>query len=418
MNPQTFALQENIRLYPYYQLAANFLAWLPLFFLYFSQYVTLSDALLISSAYYFCVFILEIPSGYLSDRLGRKPILITASFCAAVSYAVFLFASSMQALIIAQCLLAGFFALKSGSDTSLLYDSLVQLDRKDDYADQEAKATKFSMIALAVSSLVGGLTGYFNLHIAYVLSLIAALIALLICTRFSEPSRTGEAHAFLKQMRVCFAHLKKPVLLWLFAYFIIAYSLEHIPAEFNQPYVKLLQSDWFTSRDISSVVTGIVGALSLSLGAIAAAISIGLLKVLGLRRLLIASLGLQTLIIAAMAFVLHPFVLGLIMFRNFSPALINAPILSAIAPHVASAQRATYLSIQSLAGRLGFAITLFSLSKLALSQSTVASNMTNDLDWNQLALVLRVGLFLAVIAAIAMIWSAKKVPAETPENSV
>lgn len=417
MNPQTFRLEENLRLYPFYQLAANFLAWLPLFFLYFSQYVSLSDALLISSAYYFCVFILEIPSGYLSDRFGRKPILIAASFCAALSYAVFLYASSMHALIVAQCLLAGFFALKSGSDTSLLYDSLVQLNRKDDYAQSEAQATKFSMLALAVSSLVGGLSGYFNLHIAYALSCMAALVSLLICTRFTEPERTGETHAFAKQMRVCFSYLKKPVLLWLFAYFIIAYSLEHIPAEFNQPYVKLLQSHWFSSGDLSSVVTGIVGTLSLSLGAIAAAISIKLLKALGLRQLLIASLGLQTIIIAAMAVVLHPAVLILIMFRNFTPALINAPILSAIAPHVESAQRATYLSIQSLAGRLGFAITLFSLSKLALSQSGINQGLSTSLEWSQLSLVLRVGLLLAIVAALAMLWSAKKIPAESLENS-
>jgi len=241
MNQQTELLEQNIRLYPMYQIASSFLPWLPLFFLFFNQYVSLGDALIISSAYYFGVFVLEIPSGYLSDRFGRKPILVIASICAVLSYTVFLFAGDFYALIIGQCLLAGYFALKSGSDSALLYDSLQQLNQQESYGEHEARSAKFSMLSMAVAGLLGGLLGYVNLSFAYLLSLVAALVSLYICSRFYEPAQSERAEPFLKQLRVCMGYLRQPFLLWIFAFFVLGYSLEHIPAEFNQPYVKLLR---------------------------------------------------------------------------------------------------------------------------------------------------------------------------------
>lgn len=402
-------LYTNIRLYPLYQIASSFLPWLPLFFLYFNQYVSLGDALVISSAYYFAVFLLEIPSGYLSDRYGRKPILITSSLCAVIAYATFLLADSFLSLVVAQCFLAGFFALKSGSDSSLLYDSLLQLDKQGEYADHEAEAAKLSMLSLAAAGLIGGLTGFYNLHIAYVLSLCGALASLWICFRFSEPEQTDQAQPFVKQLRVCFGYLRQPILFWIFGYFVLAYSLEHIPAEFNQPYVKLLQNNWFGESDTSALVSGVVLAVSMLTGAFSAAVSIRLEKLLGLRWLLIVSLSIQTVIIAAMALVLHPLVLVTVMFRNFSMALTHAPMLSAIAPLVASAQRATFLSIQSLAGRLGFSVALYSLASLTY----VETGRIAEMSWPQLSLLLRVSLVFAVAALLVIYLTSRRLQFDT-----
>lgn len=394
MSPSTASLEQNIRLYPLYQMASNFLPWLPLFFLFFNQYVSLSDALVIASTYYFSVFLLEIPSGYLSDLWGRKPVLIASSLFATISYSVFLFATNLPALMLGQCLLAGFFAFKSGSDTSLLYDSLTQLDRQNEYAELEAKSAKYSMLSLAASGLIGGALGLYSLHMAYVLSLIASLVSLVLCTRFYEPKQVAKAQTFIAQLLICVGNLKKPLLLWIFGYFVVAYSLEHIPAEFNQPYVKLLQNDWFGESDTSSMVSGFVVSASMLAGAYAVSISIPLQRVLGLHKLLLLSVFIQTVIIAAMSLLLHPVILLVVMLRNSAMALTHAPMLSAIAPHIASAQRATYLSIQSLAGRLGFAIALYSLSNL-----TSADNENGlDMMWPQLSLLLRTCLLIAAIA--------------------
>lgn len=404
MDEQSTKLGRNIQLYPYYQIASGFLPWLPLFFLYFNQYVSLNDALLVSAAYYFGVFVLEIPSGYLSDRFGRTSVLIASSVCAVLSYAVFLLAGNMATLVIGQFLLAGFFALKSGSDNALLYDSLVQLGRQSEYAEHEAVAAKVSMLSMAASGLIGGVAGVYNLHAAYVLSLVAAIVSLYFSRCFFEPTIKGEAHAFFKQLRTCIQYLGNPLLLWIFAYFVIAYALAHIAAEFNQPYIKLLQSEWFGQSDSSALVSGILLTVSMLVGAIAASTSIRLRSLFGLRWLIVLSLALQSIIILFMAVVLHPFALLIVMFRNVSMAVTQAPILDAIAPNVASAQRATYLSIQSLAGRLVFSVSLFALSNLSFDESIV--NMV--LNWPQLSLLLRISLAFSVVALILIFLASRK----------
>ena len=129
-SPTEEQLQRNLRLYFRYQAACGFLPWLPIFFLYFYERVTLPQALEISAVYYLTVVLLEVPSGYLSDRYGRRPTLIMSSIAAICSYAVFIVADSYVELLLGQCLLAMFFALKSGSDNSLLYDTLKALGKE------------------------------------------------------------------------------------------------------------------------------------------------------------------------------------------------------------------------------------------------------------------------------------------------
>lgn len=65
-------LENNLRLFPRYRAASSALPWLPVFFLFFLERVPLGDAVLLGSAYYFAVFLLEVPSGYCSDRFGRR----------------------------------------------------------------------------------------------------------------------------------------------------------------------------------------------------------------------------------------------------------------------------------------------------------------------------------------------------------
>ena len=71
--------ERNISLYPWYQAATGFLPWMPVFFLYFSATVSLQQAIELGAIYYFAVVLFEVPSGYLSDRIGRRTTLLLAA---------------------------------------------------------------------------------------------------------------------------------------------------------------------------------------------------------------------------------------------------------------------------------------------------------------------------------------------------
>jgi len=395
----TARLEQNLRLYPWYQAANGFMPWLPVFFLFFFQYVNLQTALQLGAIYYFSVFLLEVPSGYFSDRLGRRITLQLSALLALVTYLTFIGSSSFTGLAIGQFLLAGHFSFKSGSDNSLLFDTLSALGRTSEYAAREANATRYSMFALAIAALLGGLSGVVNLVIPYYLSAAGAVIALLICFQFFEPPADEKAEPFFQQLGICVRRLKQPQLLWLFGFFVFAYSLMHVPAEFNQPYIKLLQIDWFTESDSSPLISGLMVAISMLGGAIGATISLALLNRVGVRTLLLSGLTIMVIIIIGMASILHSTILTLILFRNLPMAICDAPMVAAIAPHIKSHYRATYLSLQSLAGRLGFSIMLLLLSSVASSEK-----QSGALSWPelQIALIIALGIGLLCLAVLAL----------------
>ena len=185
--------------------------------------------------------------------------------------------------------------------------------------------------------------------------------------------------------------------MWLFAFFVLAFSLQHVPAEFNQPYIKLLQHGLFNAQNFSALISGCMVAISMLGGALGASISMRLLERMGVQKLLLAGLAIMMLIISGMATFLTPFVLLLVLLRNFPMAFSEAPLLAAVAPHIDSSFRATYLSMQSLAGRLGFALLLVSIARII---DTGAGQ--SDVSWPHLQLALLVSLVVGV-AGIAIL---------------
>jgi len=395
MTQDPSALERNVRLFSHYKAITSVLPWMPVFFLFFLERVPLSEAVLLGSAYYFSVFILEVPSGYCSDRFGRRPTLIIASVMTALASAVFALSNSFEALLTAQVLLAAGIAFQSGSDSALLYDSLKALNREKEYATRETIAQKWSMAALACSCLVGGGLGLIDLRLPYIVALLAALISVAQCISFCEPTEEPDARAggFLLQMKATIGYFAHPLLKWVLCFFIVGYSLEHIPYEFYQPYLKLLSessiSSWLADSS-APMVSAIVISLSMFGGVIGAAVSQSLVNLIGLRSLLLTSIAMQVMIVAGLSLLLHPMMLMLIMFRNFSMSMARGPMLGAIAPHVASSQRATFLSMLSLSGRAAFSVTLALLSVLVVGKEA--------LNWTSLSQVLGTSALIGFVA--------------------
>ena len=81
-------------------------------------------------------------------------------------------------------------------------------------------------------------------------------------------------------------------------------------------------------------------------------------------------MGFQLLLIGTMTAVLSP-VVGLLLLLRSVPSAIEAPVLnSAVTPRLPQHLRATYLSLMSLAGRLGYAVLLLVLGASASHEVT------------------------------------------------
>ena len=383
----------NVRLYPWFRAASDGHAWITVFFLYMSQSLPLDQVISLSAVYYLSVFVLEVPSGYFSDRIGRRRTLLIAAASLIASYTCFIVGAGFWWFAAGQFLLAAGIAMQSGTDTALLYDSLKALDREAEYASREAQAEKWGLVMLALATLAGGVLGMLDLRLAYVFSLCSASVMLYFTWRFVEPAHADEssaiAQSFLRTVWDCCLRLRDPVLGWVFLVVIVLYALAHIVFEFYQPYISLMQLPLLAATDQAPLISGIVISISMFGGALGAHASIAWQLRLGLIGVLAVGMLLQLGIVAAMAVAVTPIVLALVCLRNFPMSLVHAPVRAAIAPRIERRQRATYLSLQGLAERLFFALLLLLLASglergAPVSEATLTGLLTTTL-WIGLA---------------------------------
>jgi MFS family permease len=111
-------LQLNVRLYPWFRAASSGHAWITVFFLYMSQSLPLEQVIELSAVYYLSVFVLEVPSGYFSDRIGRRSTLLIAAGALIGSYSCFIVGAGFWWFAAGQFLLAAGIAMQSGTDTA------------------------------------------------------------------------------------------------------------------------------------------------------------------------------------------------------------------------------------------------------------------------------------------------------------
>ncbi|MCP4765043.1 MAG: MFS transporter, partial [Gammaproteobacteria bacterium] len=336
------------------------------FFLYMSRSLPLEQVIELSAVYYLSVFLLEVPSGYFSDRIGRRVTLLIAAAALMVSYCCFIVGAGFWWFAAGQFLLAAGMAMQSGTDTALHYDSLKALGRESEYAEREASAEQWGLVMLAIATLAGGVLGMIDLRLAYVFSLCSASVMAFLVWRFSEPVHADESSAipqsFWRLVWDCCLRLRDPVLGWIFLVVIVLYAMAHIVYEFYQPYITLLQLSLLQTATQAPLISGVVISVSMFGGAIGARASIAWQAKLGLLGVLAAAMLIQLGIVAAMAVAVSPLVLALVCLRNFPMALVHAPVRATIAPRIERHQRATYLSLQGLAERLFFALLLLLLA--------------------------------------------------------
>ena len=80
-----------------------------------SQTLPLDQVIQLSAVYYLSVFVLEVPSGYFSDRIGRRTTLLIAACALILSYSCFIVGAGFWWFAAGQFLLATGIAMQSVS---------------------------------------------------------------------------------------------------------------------------------------------------------------------------------------------------------------------------------------------------------------------------------------------------------------
>lgn len=354
---------RNIALYPWFKFFQNLLFWQAVWFLFFQDVLSAAEAVILYAIYDLATTIFEVPSGYFSDRIGRRLTLLTSALAAVAAAFLLLLGSSFEAFVLAQVLWGISAAFVSGTDSAILYESLAAADRSDEVETQELRAWRFSFSGLAASAITGGAMSLVAYDLAFAASAVA-MIAWAICAFLMVEPPREEASQITETLRI--VHLKEafrnPVLIWLFVLSTLMYGFSHIPFVFGQPFIfEALDARGWSGE--APLVSGFVSTVMMLVSVAASWLVPALRRRIGLAAILLFAMSIQVGLVGVLA-TTNSVLAVAFLFLRMVPSSIHGPLLIArVQPVLNDDSRATYLSIKSLVGRLMFAGSLWLAAK-------------------------------------------------------
>lgn len=195
------ASRLNVLLYRLYVIFNEPLFWGPILIISLQRLAGMSlPEIYYMEAVVLCICVLlDIPSGALADVIGKKrTIVIGRVFLFGSIYFFATMRTPLEAWI-GNILWAVGFTLQSGADTSLLYETLKERGKEDEFKKIQGQAVGGRMILIAFCSLVVGVLAEIDLRLPLYLCLPFALIPLVASLFWKEPIKT-ERYSAQEQM--------------------------------------------------------------------------------------------------------------------------------------------------------------------------------------------------------------------------
>ncbi|MYA86937.1 MAG: MFS transporter [Boseongicola sp. SB0662_bin_57] len=387
--------ERNIALYPWFKFFQNLLFWQAIWFLFLQSELSAAQAILFYAIYDVTTTVLEVPSGYFSDRWGRRKTLIASACAGFMSCALFALGEGFWVFALAQVAMGAHIALASGTDSSVLYESLAAEGRADEIEKEEVRAWRYSFLALAASAILGGLMALYGLRLSFAASAAAFGVLVLIAMQFSEPGRTGQIHGEAERLEALRKALFHPVLAWLLVLSILIYGFGHLPFVFGQPFIlEVLGGSGFIAE--AAVVSGVVTALMMLVSVATSWLAPEARRWLGLKSLLLLAFCIQILLAAGLAVFGNVPAVLLLLLRKVPDSLAQPFIAAQIQPILKDEMRATYISVRNLVARLAFAASLLLVS---VNASEVGAMAIKEI---QAILAVYAGVGVVCLAGLAM----------------
>ncbi len=344
-------LTLDLRLFFAYRFLSTSYLFVPVLVLFFHERgLGFTQIALLNTVYALTAIVCEVPTGVLADRFGRRRAMIAGALLMAVGCLVNFRGATFWTFAVGEGLLALGLTLSSGADSAYLYDLLRDAGQSSRYRALEGRATAAKLVGGAAALFIGGLVARHHLADTYAASAgvcaLAALVALLLGER-TLPPRTARAWFVPAMLDAARLVVRRTPLRNAVVFSVVTFTLLRMGL--------YLQPTWLTSVGLDVTWIGaVLAALSL-VGAVGAAHIEAVRRRIGERTLVFGLplvLGLGYIALGNTGLALGLAVLGLHALANgiYSPVckeLLNREITD-------STQRATVLSVESMARRLAF----------------------------------------------------------------
>ncbi|MDE2966461.1 MAG: MFS transporter [Chloroflexota bacterium] len=376
----TSAFARNIPLYYLFQFVRGFHFWLPIWFLFLQSQHGLSYVQigLMEVLFGIATIVAEVPTGAIADRFGRRVALGLGALGFAAATVLFALLN-FPALIVGHLCMSITRTLMSGSDDALLFDSLRQLGRTDEYERHAGRAGAVGTASLLVATILAGpLVSILDFRAVIIISAAGMGLAGLIALALREPPRreqdfdaaesqppaprggTAVINEIRQGMRISFRNRQ---VLWAILFGGVLLATLDLPEFFIQPFVRSHAIDPVEALTQGLTYSGFMlpSFVGLMLGAILAA---PLAARLGERWSLPAVLIAGLLVFIPLLLVDHLALVASLALLAMGAAAVQPLAGGYINRRIPSDQRATVLSIFSLCTAVMITIVIGSASAL------------------------------------------------------
>lgn len=134
--------------------------------------------------------ILEVPSGAIADRIGRKPSMAIASTGWALSMLIFWVGDSFTAFLLANTIYWAAGSLWSGTHEAFIYETLQELKRENEIKKIVGKALFISQVTTGILFVCIPIIAKFYLTLPFLLNTIVFIFTTILTLTLLEPRRT------------------------------------------------------------------------------------------------------------------------------------------------------------------------------------------------------------------------------------
>lgn len=257
--------KNNMRIFPVYKrLAWDYLFFYTIDFLFLTQVkgIAAADVVLKNTFYALFSIILQIPSSFIVELMGKRKSLILANTFNSLYIIMMMISKGLGDLVIAEFLCAIAFSIKAVAEPSLISESIPPSRYKNDiYSKIQSKGAAGYHKLNAISKIISGSLFVVNPYIPMCLALFITIIDIILAAMLIEPDKKSKKinkSQFTNQLKDIvdgFSFVvKSKRLRSLLLCFAIAKGLTTILGDY---YVAL-----FESLNMSSVIIGIIAAVA------------------------------------------------------------------------------------------------------------------------------------------------------------
>jgi len=155
--------------------------------------LTLTDVFILQALFSLFTALLEFPGGYVADRIGYRRSMLLACGASMAGWCVYSFAASFEVIVVAELLLATSLALTSGTDTALMYESLVELDEESSFARWLGRSRSLGAVSEGSAALAAGVMFAFDPRLPLYAQTLVWIPNAVIVLLLVEPQRARAA---------------------------------------------------------------------------------------------------------------------------------------------------------------------------------------------------------------------------------